>query len=133
MAHELLFVKLCELDEKLGRLHSRIQLSQTSDRNSLARETKLVRRECEEEQQNLSRRLKFSRSEMAGRISRIYEKMEETARKARDEMENGQEKLSPEEWLLLAEYSLDFASQAADRALLISLEAIGRQAEEERS
>ena len=65
MAHELLSVKLCELDEKLGRLHSRIQFSQTSDRESLARETKLIRRECEEEQQSLSRRLKFSRSEMA--------------------------------------------------------------------
>ena len=48
-------------------------------------------------------------------------------------MEGGQKKMSPEEWLLLAEYSLDFASQAADRALLISLEAIGKQAEEELS
>ena len=133
MAHELLSVKLCELDEKLGRLHSRIQFSQTSDRDSLARETQLVRRECEEEQQSLSRRLKFSRSEMAGRISRLYEKVEETVRSARNEMESGRDKISPEEWLLLAEYSLDFASQAADRALLISLEAIGKQAEEELS
>ena len=133
MAHELLSVKLYELDEKLGRLHSRIQFSQTSDRESLARETKLIRRECEEEQQSLSRRLKFSRSEMAGKISEIYEKMEETGRGARNEMEGGQKKMSPEEWLLLAEYSLDFASQAADRALLISLEAIGKQAEEELS
>lgn len=133
MAHELLSVKLCELDEKLGRLHSRIQFSQTSDRDSLAKETQLVRRECEEEQQSLSRRLKFSRSEMAGRISRLYEKVEETVRGARNEMENGRDRISPEEWLLLAEYSLDFASQAADRALLISLEAIGKQAEEELS
>ncbi len=133
MAHELLSVKLCELDEKLGRLHSRIQFSQTSDRDSLAKETQLVRRECEEEQQSLSRKLKFSRSEMAGRISRLYEKVEETVRGARNEMENGRDRISPEEWLLLAEYSLDFASQAADRALLISLEAIGKQAEEELS
>ena len=57
MAHELLSVKLCELDEKLGRLHIRIQFSQTSDRDSLAKETQLVRRECEEEQQSLSRKL----------------------------------------------------------------------------
>ncbi len=133
MAHELLSVKLCELDEKLGRLHSRIQFSQTSDRDSLARETQLVRRECEEEQQSLSRRLKFSRSEMAGRISRLYEKVEETVRSARNEMESGRDKISPEEWLLLAEYSLDFASQAADRALLISLEAMEKQTEEELS
>ena len=47
MAHELLSVKLCELDEKFERLHSRIQLSQTSDKSSLQRETQLVRRECE--------------------------------------------------------------------------------------
>ena len=46
-------------------------------------------------------------------------------------MEGGQKKMAPEEWLLLAEYSLDFARQAADRALLISLEAIGRQADTE--
>lgn len=70
---------------------------------------------------------------MAGKISEIYEKIEETVRGARNEMEGGQKKMSPEEWLLLAEYSLDFASQAADRALLISLEAIGKQAEEELS
>ena len=131
MAYELLSVKLCELDEKFERLHGRIQRSQTFDRSVLKQETQLVRRECEEEEQILSRRLRFSRSEMAGRISKIYEKVEETVRKARDEMESGQGRLSSEDWLLLAEYSLDFAKQAADRALLISLEAIGRQADTE--
>ena len=59
--------------------------------------------------------------------------MEETVRSARNEMESGRDKISPEEWLLLAEYSLDFASQAADRALLISLEAMEKQTEEELS
>ena len=112
MAYELLSVKLCELDEKFERLHGRIQRSQTFDRSVLKQETQLVRRECEEEEQILSRRLRFSR-------------------KAREEMESGQGRLSSEDWLLLAEYSLDFAKQAADRALLISLEAIGRQADTE--
>ena len=121
MAHELLSVKLCELDEKFERLHSRIQLSQTSDKSSLQKETQLVRRECEEEELILRRRLKFSKSEMAGKLSEVYEKMEETVQSARKEVESGQGTLSPEEWLLLAEYSLDFAKQAADRALLISL------------
>ena len=129
MAHELLSVKLCELDEKFERLHSRSQLSQTSDKSSLQKETQLVRRECEEEELILRRRLKFSKSEMAGKLSEVYEKMEETVQSARKEVESGQGTLSPEEWLLLAEYSLDFAKQAADRALLISLEAIGKQAE----
>ena len=129
MAHELLSVKLCELDEKFERLHSRIQLSQTSDKSSLQKETQLVRRECEEEELILRRRLKFSKSEMAGKLSEVYEKMEETVQSARREVESGQGTLSPEEWLLLAEYSLDFAKQAADRALLMSLEAIGKQAE----
>lgn len=129
MAQELLSVKLCELDEKFERLHSRIQLSQTSDKSSLQKETQLVRRECEEEELILRRRLKFSKSEMAGKLSEVYEKMEETVQSARKEVESGQGTLSPEEWLLLAEYSLDFAKQAADRALLISLEAIGKQAE----
>ena len=98
MAHELLSVKLCELDEKFERLHSRSQLSQTSDKSSLQKETQLVRRECEEEELILRRRLKFSKSEMAGKLSEVYEKMEETVQSARKEVESGQGTLSPEEW-----------------------------------
>ena len=73
------------------------------------------------------------KADVNAQLEKYNKKIEETVRGARNEMEGGQKKMSPEEWLLLAEYSLDFASQAADRALLISLEAIGKQAEEELS
>ena len=41
--------------------------------------------------------------------------------------ESRDEEAAAEEKLLLAEYALDFAHQAADRALLISMEAIDAQ------
>ena len=38
MAHEILSAKLCELDQKTGRLHSRIQLSETGSWEEIQRE-----------------------------------------------------------------------------------------------
>lgn len=35
MAHEILSVKLCQLDERMERLHSRIHISETASRNRL--------------------------------------------------------------------------------------------------
>ena len=36
MAHEILSVKLCQLEERVERLHSRIRLSETADRRQAA-------------------------------------------------------------------------------------------------
>ena len=38
MAHEILSVKLCQLDERMERLHSRIHISETASRNRLQQE-----------------------------------------------------------------------------------------------
>ena len=34
MAHEILSVKLCQLEERLAELHSRIRMSETADHSS---------------------------------------------------------------------------------------------------
>ena len=69
---------------------------------------------------------------MAAHLSRTYEKVEDAISASGKELlqsEAGGERpyLSADEKALLAEYALDFAMQAADRALLLSLEAIDAQ------
>ena len=38
MAHEIMSVKLCELDDRVARLHSRLRLTETADAGTLDRE-----------------------------------------------------------------------------------------------
>ncbi len=132
MAHEILSAKLCELDRKTGRLHSRIQLSETGSWEEIQREVASMRRECEEERISLQNRMRFSRfrpaARIAGAFDEIVEILERTGKEIRQSSETGQnQEMLPEEKILLAEYMLDFALQAADQALLTSLEAIAGQ------
>ncbi len=46
--HEMLTVKLCELDERIGRLHSRIYLSGFAQHDRIRSEIGELRQECEE-------------------------------------------------------------------------------------
>lgn len=147
MAHQILAAKLCELDQKIGRLHSRIRLCETEDPEEIRRELDSLRRECQVERGALRDRMRFSRSPAAARIAgtfdQIAEILERARQEARREAEDGppegtlpveklpegtlREKMLPEERILLAEYMLDFALQSADEALLASLEAIEGQ------
>lgn len=63
-------------------------------------------------------------------LERLREQMEEESRENKAAQSGGQKETSAlmendpvEEKLLFAEYAIDFAMQAADRALLISMEA----------
>ena len=132
MAHEILSAKLCELDQRIGRLHSRIQLSETGSWEEIQREVASMRRECEEERRSLQNRMRYSRfrpaARIAGAVDEIVEILERTRNEVRQCPENGRyRELLPEEKILLAEYMLDFALQAADQSLLASLEAIAGQ------
>lgn len=136
MSHEILSVKLCELDNKIGRMHSRIQLSETADHWQLKSEIEALQKECMEDERVIRNNLQFSRAKSVNRISRAYEKIEGIIAEAREEMgayvdESQSRELSAEERLLFAEYALDFAVEAAERALLISLEAIDAQRTQE--
>lgn len=132
MSHEILSVKLCELDKKYAGLHGRIHMSEMAGYEQLHDEVEALKRECAQEEMELCNKLQYSRSEMVAGLADAYRKMEEIVRQTREEIGRmtsyGKEDTQMlEEKLLLAEYSLDFAIQAANRALLISLEAIEEQ------
>lgn len=135
MPHEILSVKLCELDEKIARLHSRIHLSETAGHERIRAEVESLQNECAETELTLRNKLQFSRAAVVTRLSEFYDEVERIIRQGKEKLEHpaeGQdEDLTVEEKLLLAEYALDFAMQAANRALLTSLRAIEAQMEQQ--
>lgn len=138
MAHEILSVKLYEMDKEFAKLHSRIELSDKANLTEIRDEIKSLEKECRERKVVLRKQLKYSRSPRVQQISAAYDEIEEIIRKTQDgifETVSGQwtEEMTKEEMALLAEYSLDFAVQAANDALLVSMEAIQMQMEGEES
>lgn len=132
MAHEILSRKLCQLDERMEKLHSRVQLSETAGHSRLRREMDDLERERAETELALRRRLALSRSPIVSLLSRRYQEMEAVVRAAEADLKAAAEDCPDgEAWaeakILLAEYALDFAHQAADRALLLSMDAIDTQ------
>lgn len=132
MAHEILSVKLCQLDERMERLHSRILISETAGQSRLQQEMDALAQECEQAEVALRNNLLRSKSDVAAALSESYSQMERIIRKAKERLEAiAAESPDPEtvaeEKILLAEYALDFAHQAADKALLLSMDAIYTQ------
>ena len=136
MAHEILSVKLYELDKTLDRVHSRIQMSECESHEQIKAEAESLRKECEENRLTLINRLQFSKAGSVARLSEAYKEIVQTAKKVKDRIgdpasNNWNEELTVEEKILFAEYALDFAMQAANNALLVSLEALDAQMEQE--
>ncbi len=134
MANEILAVKLCELDEKLGKMHSRIIFGESVGADRLKQEIEQLERECTETELALRQKLRFSKASCITLLSKAYEEIEKIMAITRADLEvhakeSGDADISAEEQILLAEYALDFALQAADRALLLSLKATQAQAE----
>ena len=132
MAHEILSVKLWELDEQFSRLSSRIHLSQTASRPQLQQQIQALRREFQETEQTLRARLQRSRGELAPILAAAYEAGARSARQVEAALNqqilaSGSPETGAEEKILLAEYALDFALQGANQALLLALEAIDAQ------
>ena len=138
MSHEILAVKLCELDDQLARLSSRIHLCETESGDQLHREICALSRECAEAELTLKNRLRLSRAEIVSAYSTAYEEIEQYIQKAKVEFQaqaacQKDADAVSEEKILLAEYALDFAMQAANRALLLSMEAIASQSADQES
>ena len=132
MAHEILSIKLCELEDQIIRLLHRIRLSETIDQVQLEREIKALKQECEENELTMEEKLQLSRAEIVSVIAQTYAEMQQALRKNNDALRDRDSRsldsdAKSEERILLAEYALDFAVQAANRALLLSLEAIAAQ------
>ena len=132
MDHEILSVKLCQLDDSVERLHSRIHMSETASHDHLQQEIAALERECAAAETALRENLRRSKSELVTVLAQSYGQVErdigcakkqlkEVAGKSRDQ------EAAMEEELLLAEYLLDFVHQAANRALLFSMKAIDAQ------
>ena len=132
MAHEVLTVKLCQLDDRLARLHSRNHMSETADHGRLRREIDALKEENAESGTTLRNSLYRSRAPLAGLLAQNYEEIERSIESAVGRLQARRARCpdpesAVEDKILLAEYALDFAQQAADRALLIALEAIDAQ------
>ena len=132
MAHEILTVKLCELEDQLARLSSRIHLTETANREQLHQEIRALSQECAETALTLQRKLRLSRAEVVATLAKTYGEIERIIQEAKSELEEQSihrrdADYAAEEKILLAEYALDFAVQASNRALLLSMEAIDAQ------
>lgn len=132
MAHEILSVKLCELEEQLSRLSSRIHLSETAGHDRLQQEINMLSKECAETELTLQKKLKMSRAEIVATLADTYREIEQILRAGQSKLqvqaaEKNDSDMIAEEKILLAEYALDFAVLAANRALLLSMEAIDAQ------
>ena len=132
MAHEILAVKLCELEDQLIRLSSRIHISEAAGHDQLQQEIKALSKECAETELTLQKKLQLSRAEVVATLARAYEEIDQIIQRTKSKMEEqaisrNDVDSGTEEKILLAEYALDFAVQAANRALLLSMEAIDSQ------
>ncbi len=132
MAHEILSVKLCQLDERMERLHSRIHISETACQSRLQQEIDALTEECDQAEATLRESLARSKSGVASLLAQGYDQVGRIIRSTKDRLQsiataNPDQEAAVEEKILLAEYALDFAHQAADRALLLSMDAISAQ------
>lgn len=142
MAHEILSVKMYELDKKLELAHSRIQVAESMDEERLHQQIEDLRQECQESRITLQNRLHHSKTECVMKLADVYDQVEAAVGKVlaaeninlKDSEQPISESLLPgaEEKILTAEYALDFAMQAANRAILVALEAIEAQRQEEK-
>ena len=132
MAHEILSVKLYELEKKIEQLCGRIQISESASHDRIKAETETLRRECAENALILRNRLMFSKASAVAKLSEAYVRVEQIIKKTKEEIGNSMTEecsgsIPVEEKILLAEYSLDFAMQVSNHALLIAMEAIDAQ------
>ena len=113
--------KMIELDEKLRHLHERIDDGEHEDITALMCELNALTEEYNLEQDAIRYRLKECKVPKIQALISMYNDAESDPEATWNE--------NAENTALLAEYALDFAILAADRALLLSLKAIQEQKE----
>lgn len=138
MSHEILSMKLCQLDERLTKLHNRVHISQAADHNQLQQQIEAMQREYAAYEATLRENLWRSKAGLVSVLNRGYRQIEQIIQDTQAQIqtiETDSPETIVEQKILLAEYALDFAYQAADRALLLSMDAMDaqRQTEERRT
>ena len=133
MAHEILTLKLRELEDQFSHLSRRIYSSQTADHKQLQQEMTALSQEWNQASDDLRQSLQQSRAQIASVLANAYAEVEQRADNTLQGHGHTPEDsdASSEEKILIAEYSLDFALLAANRALLLSLQAIDAQLTQE--
>ena len=122
-----LSAKLSELDRTLSHLHETLAGSQRLDAARLRGEIDKLRSQNCGSRAALHEKMHGSRAPLVGQLEKTYTEVEQLVAGicAQDAAR------SADEQLLLAEYALDFALQAAGQATLLSLQAIETQQSEE--
>ncbi len=139
MTHEILTLKLQELDDQFSRLSRRIHSSQAADQIQIQQELSALSEEYTARLSALQQSLLQSRAEVAAVLASTYAEVEQAIQQADRTLERRARSLTDrevqaEEKVLLAEYALDFALLAANRSLLLSLQALDAQfTQDERS
>lgn len=126
MAHSILSVKLRELDREVSSIHRRIHLAEAGPSAAARREYRQLLRAYTVKKHQTAKLLRCSQADSTRYLLEAYRGIEEImAALQRNLSQSGGS--DTEEKLLLAEYALDFAAQAANRAVLLSLEAVNAQ------
>lgn len=136
MAHEILTLKLRELEDQFSHLSRRICSSQTAGHEQLQQDMAALSQEWNQASADLRQSLQQSRAQIASVLANAYAEVEQAIQRADNTLQGhahtpGNSDASSEEKILVAEYSLDFALLAANRALLLSLQAIDAQLTQE--
>ena len=127
MEANVLSVKLAELDRTLAALHGTLAGSQKLDAAGLHREISALRQQGGQSRAALHEKMLQSRAPLVHQLDGTYTEIE---RLVTDTCAQAAAK-NADEQLLLAEYALDFALQAADHAALLALQAIETQKTQE--
>ena len=132
MTHEILTLKLQELDDQFSHLSRRIHSSQAADQIQIRQELSALSEEYTARLSALQQSLLQSRAEVAAVLASTYAEVEQAIQQADRTLERRARSLTDrevqaEEKVLLAEYALDFALLAANRSLLLSLQALDAQ------
>ena len=121
MTHDILSVKLYELDKAIGQMHSRIEQGEMDCPEQVEKDIQELRRECRENREMLHNKMKYSKAKLVGRIAEAYDKVDQVIQIAQEQLGISFTEETTKE------YFLDFAMQASNYALLMSLEAIHAQ------
>lgn len=125
MAQSVLSVKLRELDQAVTSIHRRIHLAEAGSADTARREYRQLLRAYTAKKRKTAQLLRRSQADSTRYLLEAYRGMEEIMATLRRNL--SQTGSDAEEKLLWAEYALDFAAQAANRAVLLSLEAVNAQ------
>lgn len=125
MAQSVLSVKLRELDQAVSSIHRRIHLAEAGPSAAARREYRQLLRAYTVKKHQTAKLLRCSQAGSARYLLDACRGMEEVMATLRRNLT--QAGSDADEKLLWAEYALDFAAQAANRAVLLSLEAVNAQ------